>query len=320
MPRRLRKIYDTTDAVELTFTTSERRFFLRPSKLVNAIIAGVVAVAAQRYDVGIIASVALSNHMHLIVKVRDVEQQGLFAQFVEANIATEINRLLGRRGHFWERRYMAIPIEGRAKLEERMAYLLGQGVKEGLVARVLHWPGLHFARAAMFGRVIKGLWYDRMKARELKKQGKKIRRKDWVRETELKLVPLPCWCDLPTAEHQAKVREMVQAIEAEARANRTSPPLGPEAIRRQDPFSAPKTPRVSTPAPLVHAEGETFIRLRHAYREFKAAFRQAAELLKQGIPIERIPFPVGCFPPRHPMVRERPSALAQPPPFAPQPA
>jgi REP element-mobilizing transposase RayT len=97
MPRRLRKIYDTTDAVELTFTTAERRFYLRPNKLVNAIIAGVVAVAAERYEVGVIAVVALSSHMHLIAKVfRDVEQQALFAQFVEANIATEINRLLGR--------------------------------------------------------------------------------------------------------------------------------------------------------------------------------------------------------------------------------
>jgi hypothetical protein len=63
MPRRLRKIYDTTDAVELTFTTAERRFYLRPNKLVNAIIAGVVAVAAERYEVGVIAVVALSSHM-----------------------------------------------------------------------------------------------------------------------------------------------------------------------------------------------------------------------------------------------------------------
>jgi hypothetical protein len=309
MPRRLRKIYDTTDAVELTFTTAERRFYLRPNKLVNAIIAGVVAVAAERYEVGVIAVVALSSHMHLIAKVfRDVEQQALFAQFVEANIATEINRLLGRTGPFWARRYTAIPIEGQAKLEERMAYLLGQGVKEGLVARVLHWPGLHFARAAMFGRVIKGIWYDRMKARDLRKQGKKPRRKDWTRQTELKLAPLPCWSDLSGAEQQAKVREMVQAIEAAARAERGDrPPLGVKAIEAQSPLSTPKTPRVSTPAPLVHAEGETFIRLKHAYREFKAAFRQAAELLKQGIPIEKIPFPIGCFPPRHPMVRARPS-------------
>ncbi len=38
-----------------------------------------------------------------------------------------------------------------------------------------------------------------------------------------------------------------------------------------------------------------------------AAFRQAAELLERGIPIEQIPFPIGCFPPRQPMVRARPS-------------
>lgn len=176
----------------------------------------------------------------------------------------------------------------------------------------------------MFGRVIKGVWYDRTKARELRKAlppGKKLRRRDWARDTELKLAPLPCWTELSAAEQQAKVRAMARAIEDQAQTERNGrPPLGTKAIVAQDPFSQPKTPRVSTPAPLVHAEGETFIRLRHAYRELEAGFRQAAELLERGIPIEQINFPIDCFPPRHPMVRARPSPLAQPPPLAPQPA
>lgn len=104
---------------------------------------------------------------------------------------------------------------------------------------------------------------------------------------------------------------MIKKIEAEAKAERERTgrsPMGAEAIRRQSPFSSPATPRKASPAPLFHAQGEDFIRLRHAYRVFKAAFRQAAEILKAGD--TKAPFPVGSFPPGLPFVRERPPPVA----------
>ena len=54
---------------------------------------------------------------------------------------------------------------------------------------------------------------------------------------------------------------------------------------------------------MFHAEGATFILYRNAYRNFVAAFRQAAELQKQGKPAK---FPVGAFPPGLPHVRGKP--------------
>jgi hypothetical protein len=112
--------------VELTFTTLERRMFLRPSPAVNDIIAGVLDTAAKEYKVKVVAVAALSTHMHVLAVFRDVWQQARFAQHVASNIARELNRLLRRSGPFWGRRHMAIPVEGADKQEERLAYTLGQ--------------------------------------------------------------------------------------------------------------------------------------------------------------------------------------------------
>ena len=48
----------------VTRRCSERRFFLRPSKLTNEILLYVLAVAAQRYGVLVHAFCVLSNHLH----------------------------------------------------------------------------------------------------------------------------------------------------------------------------------------------------------------------------------------------------------------
>ena len=50
---------------------------LRPSKLVNDLIAGVLALAEEHYEVEVVAFVALSNHFHaLLIPAEAVIQQG----------------------------------------------------------------------------------------------------------------------------------------------------------------------------------------------------------------------------------------------------
>jgi hypothetical protein len=108
---------------------------------------------------------------------------------------------------------------------------------------------------------------------------------------------------------------MIREIEANAQAERERTgrkPVGRERILRQSPFATPVNPRESSPAPLFHALGEILVRLLKAYIAFKVAFRQAAEMLRDGH--NDAPFPNGSFPPAQPFVR------AKPPPCATQPA
>jgi REP element-mobilizing transposase RayT len=280
---------------------------LRPSKRVNDLIAGVLALAEEHYDVEVVAFVALSNHFHALLIPADGQELSRFMQFLKSNIARELNRVLQRTGAFWERRYTATWIPySPAKMEARFRYLLSQGVKENLVARVVQWPGIHFGRNLINSQPITGVWVDRTKAWELRRQGKEPTKAEILRKTSLELAPLPCWKELSVEERRQKTLAMILEIEAEARAIRKQTgkrPLGVERIRKQKPFSTPMNPVKPSRAPQFHAEGATFILYRHAYRNFGAAFRQAAELQKQGKPAK---FPVGAFPPGLPYVRGKP--------------
>ncbi|MFP4600787.1 MAG: hypothetical protein ACLFVJ_21205, partial [Persicimonas sp.] len=50
--------------------TLQARFFFTPSKEVNAIILGLLAYYADKYDVEIFGFVFMSNHFHMIVRAR----------------------------------------------------------------------------------------------------------------------------------------------------------------------------------------------------------------------------------------------------------
>ncbi len=123
-------------------------------------------------------------------------------------------------------------------------------------------------------------------------------------ETEtVTLTPLPCWRGLPEEEVKELLGNLVETIEQENDARRRADGkgvVGVKALRRRPPHERPEKLRRSS-APRFHgATREGWRRLADAYREFAAAFRDAAELLRLGAIDVR--FPAGSFPPGRPYV------------------
>jgi REP element-mobilizing transposase RayT len=138
-PRRI--ISGTTWLV--TRRCSERRFFLRPSRILNEIVLYVLAVAARRHGVLVHAFCVLSNHCHLVVTDPDGKLP-LFMQYLDSLVARAVNASLGRFEGFWARdgSYSAVePIEA-ADVIAKVAYTLANPVAAGLVRRGAEWPGL----------------------------------------------------------------------------------------------------------------------------------------------------------------------------------
>jgi hypothetical protein len=121
---------------------------------------------------------------------------------------------------------------------------------------------------------------------------------------------LPCWEHLSAEAYRARVAELIGQIEADAAAKREQTgiePLSRERILRQHPHSQPNQAKKS-PAPLFHAFTKRARReLYEAYAWFVAAFREAAEKLREGDRNAR--FPTGSFPPHLPFVRDLPLVL-----------
>ena len=300
--------------VEVTLRTIQSRLLLRPGPAVNEIILGVLGRAQRFYPVKCCSVIFLSNHWHALLWVEDALQLSRFMQHVDGNLSAEIGR---REIHdwpntMWSRRYESIPVSAEPAAQiERLRYHLAHGVKEGLVDQVKRWPGVHFAKSILGGKPLMGLWFNRTEEFAARNRGENFGRLKYAEEEELVLSPLPCWADLTPEQYRARIAELVEEIEAEARADREArgiAPLGAEAILRQDPHTRPNQTKKS-PAPAYHAATkaarESFW---ESYAAFMAAFREAADKLKAGDRTAR--FPLGSFPPALPFVS---AYTAQPP-------
>ena len=306
MSRSLRYVPDGGSLVEVTTRTFQSRLLLTPKPLLNRIILGALARASNRYQVGVVAFCCLSNHYHLILQVRDADQLASFMGLFNSKLAKEVIRLTGWKGKVWSRRYDPIPIsEEEGAQVGRLLYVLSNGCKEGLVARPQDWPGVHAVSALLSGESLEGTWYNRSLEHAARVRSDQVDPERFAEQEVFSLVPLPCWKDLSPEAYRARIAGLVEKIEADAEALREQtgrPPLGAEAILRQDPKTEPSQTKKS-PAPRFHAFSQRVRReLYEAYAFFVSAFRIAADKLKAGD--RKASFPAGSFPPHLPFVRD----------------
>jgi REP element-mobilizing transposase RayT len=286
--------------VEVTLRTLHGRFLLRPSSRANDLIIGVIGRAQRKYGIAIHGLVVLSNHAHLLVSVESPQQLAAFMSYVAGNVAREIGRLHNWREKFWARRYRAILVSHEEEAQVgRLAYLLCNGIKEGLVERPHHWPGVNCARALCQGAELRGTWFDRTSQYEARRRGESRSPADFGMPESVVFSPLPCWASLEPAVYRQRIIGLVRHTVEEGRHQRAGRPvLGRKAILGQHPHDEPFT-HDRSPAPAVHAATKAIrIMLRTAYWQFVAAYREAALRLRRGDRLAR--FPAGAFPPPMP--------------------
>ena len=305
MSRPLRFIPEEGALVEVTCRTLHGRYFLRPDPALNDTILGVLGRAQRLYPVEICGFSFVSNHYHLLLWVPDAERMADFMWYFQSNTARKVGRLRKWREKIWSRRYEAIVVSDEPAAQvDRLRYVLANGVKEGLVARIKDWPGIHMLKAVLDGKPIRGTWFNRTKENRAQRQGKDSDPRLFEEEETVTLSQLPCWRHLSPEVYRDQVAGLVQEIEADAAAERKltgCQPLGPAGILSQSPHRKPAKMKKS-PAPRFHAATKAARQgLREAYGYFVAAFRDAAERWKAGDRMAR--FPDGCFPPGLPFVR-----------------
>jgi REP element-mobilizing transposase RayT len=267
----------------VTARCTQARLLLRPSSETNALLGGALARAVALYGVELFGYVVASNHLHLLVRAPKGNLPK-FMQYLLANAAKKIGRLVSWRGCFWERRYSAEPVLDDEAMVGRLRYILSHGVKEKLVRRCSHWPGLSCLSQLLGNRVRRFQWYDWTKrwkwtADELK--GRELLDQRWAREVELEVKPLPSWAHLPEEVQRERVCELVASIESDGTLSGGGV-LGGKAVLSQQPHRRPVHIK-RTPRPLCHASTrEGWEYYRELYAGFIAAFREASKRWRSG--------------------------------------
>ena len=278
------------------FTTRchQARFFLRPDAALNAVVLEWLARTQRRFPcVTIHAVCVMSNHLHLLL-CDEASELADWASYFLGNLARAVNRLRGRTGSFFERRYSAEPILDVEALHDRLVYVVTNPVKAELCGRVRNWPGVVLFAQGGSSESIPVSWMDRSGNPDIG-LGAAGSLEAAPRVDEILVVePIP---SLDSAD-AASVAQAVEARERsleDGRSNTRRRRMTRARVLAQSWQSAPRTPKRSF-RPLCHAADprirEAFAR---GFQAFVSGFREASAMLRDGV--REIRFPEWSFPP-----------------------
>lgn len=125
----------------MTRRCAQREYLLTPSADLNDLFFYLLAVAQERYGIGVHAFVAMSNHYHLLV----TDERGVlpdFAQWFHSSSAKKINAYRGRSEALWgPDTYSRVELDSAEDAFRKLLYIYANPVQAGLVARSREWPG-----------------------------------------------------------------------------------------------------------------------------------------------------------------------------------
>jgi REP element-mobilizing transposase RayT len=213
----------------VTRRCSERRFFLRPDAYVTNAYWYCLGWAAQKWNVGIVAALAMSNHAHEVI----VDPEGNYPHFIRdfhALLARCLNAHRGRWEAFWtgDQTSMVRLVDEESQLD-KLVYVLANPVQDHLVEKAHHWPGATALGAILGGRPITAL-RPRQFFRNDESGG------DMPEVITIHFIPPPALRDIPQPQFADLVANRVETREREAAAVRATEGgwiVGRKSILRQ---------------------------------------------------------------------------------------
>jgi hypothetical protein len=219
---------------------------------------GILGRALSLFDVRLHEFIFMSNHKHYILRGADAENTCGFAGYMNRNTALAAKRVTGWDDDVWSHTSI-VPILDDDAAIGRLRYVLSNGVKEGLVASPLDWPGVTGVHALLDETPILAPWRPVTQAHASPT--------DVV--YPIQVAALPCWQEYPT-EHRRRLHEsLIHGIIEDGVAQRAGRPvLGVAALRAQDPLEETELDN-DDDAPIAHASRMDVL---HAFRAQRAAY------------------------------------------------
>ncbi len=126
----------------ITRRCTQRQYLMRPDRETNNAFIYCLADAAARFHIEVIFTVAMSNHHHTGIH----DPEGNYPAFIEhfhKLFAKCQNALRGRWENFWSSEQTSVVrLVEPTDILDKMTYALTNPVKDGLVEKAHHWPGV----------------------------------------------------------------------------------------------------------------------------------------------------------------------------------
>ena len=138
----------------LTRRCTQRLFLLRPDDETNNNFLYMLAESAARFGIDVLGSCVEDNHHHTVL----FDRHGRIVEFYEhlhKFVAKIQNAWRGRWENLWSSEPPSrVRLVDAGDVIDKLVYALTNPVKDGLVERVHHWPGVNTLSALLNRRVL----------------------------------------------------------------------------------------------------------------------------------------------------------------------
>lgn len=126
----------------ITSRTESGLYFI-PTEFMNDILMGILATAAQRYEVDVCHYYWTTNHFHLILIPRMTNAIPKFMKYIKQESSHAINRLLGRRRRtVWCARYDSPIVLTASSIAKYIAYTYTNPEKDRIIDSIDNFTGV----------------------------------------------------------------------------------------------------------------------------------------------------------------------------------
>ncbi len=125
----------------ITRGCTQRQFLLRPDEETNNAFLYCLAAAAQRCNIAVLLTCAMSNHHHTVIFDRGGTVPA-FTEHFHKLLAKCQNAWRGRWENLWSSEQVCVVhLVDSADVMHKLVYVATNPVKDRLVEKVHHWPG-----------------------------------------------------------------------------------------------------------------------------------------------------------------------------------
>jgi putative transposase len=272
----------------ITRRCTQRQFLMRPDRETDNAFIYCLAVAAVCHGVKVLFTAAMSNHHHTGIHDPDGNYPAFIEHFHKLFAKCQ-NALRGRWENFWSSEQTSVVrLVDPDDILGKLIYALTNPVKDGLVEKAHHWPGVTSLDSLLHGKAL----FARRPRHFFREEG------PMPETATLEFARPPGFEDLSPQAFAALVSERVRAVEEDASAERHrtgASVFGRRAVLDQKPTDHPRSrePRREIDPRVAARSNWSRIEALMRNRAFRDAYAAARAAFAAGM--RDIVFPAGTY-------------------------